>query len=345
MKHAVFVSLMQTVFLTTILNAQGLDVPVATIRLVRSEVIGQREFREKISRFERVASRTLTEDQKRELLDVMVNEILLVQAAERANVRATDAEVINFAKATARVPNTVSDAEFRRLIEQQTGSTWDNFMREARKTFIIQKFLMSRPEASSLQNIQVSDAQVVEFFQENKDEFKNPDLVRVSHIFYDTKQRPRGTLEEIRTRANNALNRLRNNQATFEELVRLESDDESSKVRNGDLGFLARNDAQALALFGRNFLNEVFNLAKGSTATRVLESNAGLHIVRVTDKIDQRFLGLNDPVTPLSTTTVREYIRAQLVQRDQQVKIQEILTKLSADFRREATIQIFTQNF
>jgi parvulin-like peptidyl-prolyl isomerase len=92
-------------------------------------------------------------------------------------------------------------------------------------------------------------------------------------------------------------------------------------------------------------LNEVFNLAKGSTATRVLESNAGLHIVRVTDKIDQRFLDLNDPVTPLSTTTVREYIRAQLVQRDQQVKIQEILTKLSADFRREATIQIFTQNF
>jgi parvulin-like peptidyl-prolyl isomerase len=345
MKHAVFVSLIQTVFLTAILNAQGLDVPVATIRLVRSEVIGQREFREKISRFERVASRTLTEDQKRELLDVMINEILLVQAAERANVRATDAEVINFAKATARVPNTVSDAEFRRLIEQQTGSTWDNFMREARKTFIIQKFLMSRPEASSLQNIQVSDAQVVEFFQENKDEFKNPDLVRVSHIFYDTKQRPRGTLEEIRTRANNALNRLRNNQATFEELVRLESDDESSKVRNGDLGFLARNDAQALALFGRNFLNEVFNLAKGSTATRVLESNAGLHIVRVTDKIDQRFLDLNDPVTPLSTTTVREYIRAQLVQRDQQVKIQEILTKLSADFRREATIQIFTQNF
>lgn len=326
-------------------NAQGLDVPVATVRLTRAEVIGQREFRDKIGRLERVTNRTLNNDQKAELLNVMVNEILLVQAAERANVRATDAEVIAFAKATARVPATVSDADFRRLIEQQTGSSWDNFLREARKSFLIQKFLMSRPEAAQLQNIQITDQRILEFYNENKDEFRNPDLVRVSHIFFDTKQRPRGTLAEIQTRANNALTRLRNNQATFEELVRTESDDENSKVRNGDLGFLARNDAQAIALFGRDFLNAVFNLEKGATATRVLESNAGLHIVRVTDRINQRFLELNDPVTPLSSTTVREFIRAQLQQQTQQQRAQEILEKIAADLKREATIQTFPQNF
>ncbi len=325
--------------------SQGLDVPVATIRLTRAEVIGQKEFRDKVSRFERATNRTLNAEQKQELLNVMVNEILLVQAAERANVRATDAEVIAFAKSTARVPNTISDTEFRQLIEQQTGSTWDNFFKEAKKTFIIQKFLMSRPEANALQSIQINDAKVLEFYNENKDDFRNPDLVRVSHVFFDTKQRPRGTLEEIRTRANNALNRLRNNQATFEELVRTESDDEASKIRNGDLGFLSRTDVQAIALFGREFLNEVFSITKGNTGTRVLTSNVGLHSVKVTDRIDQRFLSINDPITPLSSTTVREFIRTQLQQQSQQQKAQEILEKIAMEVRREASIQTFPQNF
>lgn len=331
--------------LVTKLGAQGLDVPVATVRLVRAEVIGQREFRDKVGRLERLANRTMTVEQKRELLNVLINETLLVQAAERANVRATDAEVINFAKTSARIPPNVSDQEFRRLIEQQTGSTWDNFIREARRSFLIQKFLMTRPEASQLQNIQITEAQILEFYNENRSEFRNPDLVRVSHIFFDTKQRPRGTLEEIRTRANNALNRLKNNQATFEELVRLESDDEASKVRNGDLGFLARNDQQAIALLGRNFINEIFELPKGALAPRVLESNTGLHIVRITDRIDQRFLGLNDPVAPLSNITVREFIRQQLQAREQSTRAQEILTRLAENLRSEAEIRTFEQNF
>lgn len=334
-----------SVVLIPLALSQGLDVPVATVRLTRAEVIGQKEFRDKLARFERATNRTLAAEQKQELLNVMVNEILLVQAAERANVRVTDAEVMSFAKSTARVPNTVSDAEFRKLIEQQTGSTWDNFFKEAKKTFLIQKFLMTRPEASALQSIQVSDAKVVEYFNENKNDFRNPDLVRISHVFFDTKQRPRGTPEEIRTRANNALNRLRNNQATLEELVRTESDDEASKVRNGDLGFVSRSDPQALALFGREFLNQVYDLPKGTTAPRLLESNVGLHIVRVTDKIDQRFLGLNDPIAPLSNTTVREFIRTQLQQQAQQQKVQEILEKLAEEVRREANVQTFPQNF
>ncbi len=332
---------------TRLVFSQTPDVAVATVRLVRTEVISQRDFRDKVSRLERLAQKPMEPADKIKLIDVLVSEVLLAQAAERAGIRATDAEIIAFAKSTARVPATVPDAEFRRMIEQQSGSTWAAFLTEARKSYVTQKFIMSKPEASHLQNVEITDARVNEFYNENKAQFMNPDLVRISHIFFDTKQQPRGTIAEIRARATAALGRLNSNQATFEELVRTDSEDEGSKPRNGDLGFLARGDAQAIGLFGRDFVALLFGMRKGATSTTLMESNAGLHIVRITDKLDQRFLAITDKISPLDTRTVREYIRLQLTAQEQQKKLQEFMQSVVDGLKAEtqADIKTFPQNF
>lgn len=320
-----------------------LDVPVATVRLTRTEIITQRDFRAKVAEIERANRGTaLTSAEKTELLNLLIAEALVAQAAERANIRISETEIIQAGRAQTGV--NVSDQDFKTLVERQAGVTWAQYVETARKTLSAQRFVLADPGASSLQQVNITDAAIVTFFDENKSKFINPDLVRVSHVFLDTRRAPRLPVPDLQRLAAETQRAIAGNTLTFEEAVRRESDDKTSAARNGDLGFLRRDDPQLQAIFGRDFLNSVFRLRKGELSG-VLESNLGLHIVRVTEKFDQRFLGLDDPVSPADTTTVRALIRQQLTAQAQQAAFQTLLNSIVERLRREAEVRTFAQNF
>ena len=81
------------------------------------------------------------------------------------------------------------------------------------------------------------------------------------------------------------------------------SEDTKSKYKNGVFGSFFRNDPQGRQLFGSTFFDAVFKMKKGETSG-VLQSNLGLHIVQVTDRINAQLLDLNDKIPPQNTVTV-----------------------------------------
>lgn len=329
------------------LQAQPLDVPVATIKLLKTEIITKKDLQEKVAILEKATRQTLTAQQKQSLLDELVNTSLILQAAEKSGLRVNEADVINYGRSQLNVK--VTDDEFKKLIEQQTGATWAQFYEGTRKSLLAQKFVLSYPKSEEVGKAAVTDAEVTAYFEENKAQFVSPDMVRVSHILFDTKVKPSGTLDQIRKRADDTQKQIADGKATFEEMVRKESDDKSSAAVNGDIGFLPRGSTtevsqQYIALFGKDFMSAVFSLKKGEVS-KVLSSNLGFHIVRVTDKLDQKFLGLNDPVNPLQPTTVREFIKLQLTSKAQQEALQKLLADIVDELKKEAEIKTFPQNF
>jgi parvulin-like peptidyl-prolyl isomerase len=84
-------------------------------------------------------------------------------------------------------------------------------------------------------------------------------------------------------------------------------------------------------------------MKKGDTSA-VVQSNAGYHIVLITDKLDARLLGLDDKIPPLNTATVRDTVKSAILINRQNVAWTTAQTELVAELRKTADVKIFDDN-
>ena len=76
----------------------------------------------------------------------------------------------------------------------------------------------------------------------------------------------------------------------------------------------------------------------------MLRSNVGFHIIRVTDKVQAKILGLDDPVNPQSGGRVRDRIRVLLANNVQARAYQDALLATLEELREKAEVRIFDAN-
>ena len=136
----------------------------------------------------------------------------------------------------------------------------------------------------------------------------------------------------------NNYNDIKNGKITFEKAVSQYSEDKSSSTSGGEIGWLSIDDNDTLSYMGENFFNEVFKLDAGEVS-KVIESLAGYHIVKVTVHNDLKFLGLDDTVSPADTMTVREYIYNYLANENYSIIFQKAYIAIIDELRAVASIK------
>jgi peptidyl-prolyl cis-trans isomerase SurA len=329
--------------------AQVIDKPVATVKLSKVEAISVKQFRQKIDEIEARTKSQLSPDDRRKLLDLLISEILITQAAAMENITVSQAELdgrIELARKSGgmglNLNRELTDVEFRTLL-QQSGLTWEEYVDQLRKAVLQQKYVMQKKKAAFDKIAPPSEAEIEDFYQSNKTAFVVPDMVRFKHVYIDT--RNLATKEErdkARARAEDIQRELRNG-ASFDDLVVKYSDDKSSRYKGGDFGYLRRDDQARKQLLGRDFFEAPFKMEVGQISG-VLQSNIGFHIIRLTEKTPFRLLELDDPIPPQDSSTVREQISAQLLQRKQADYYQQALEDLLAELKKKANIKIFEEN-
>lgn len=352
MKHTNTITLAFALLITTVAGAQSIDKPAATVRLVQLDVISVRQLREQITVVERQAGGALTEEQRREVLDLLVAEALIDQAAERdaVVVAATeiDTRIEQLKQQNAQSLNLdrpLTDQEFRSLVAQ-TGMSWEDYRGQLGKALLQQRYV-TETKAELFRNLPLPDNDAVrEFYEQNKTTvFVQPDLIRFKHIYVDTRTLTTPEAREAaHTRANEIVRELENG-GNYDDLVVRYSDDNASRYTGGIFGngFLRRDDRSTLQIVGRPFFDAVFRLAPNTTSG-VLESSLGLHIVKVVDYVPARILQLNDPVAPGQPATVEQQIRALLVTNAQSQLYTRALTELLEELREQATVRVFEEN-
>ena len=120
--------------------------PAATVNLIRTEPITVRQLRIEVERMERATSRTLTQAERLQILDVMINERLVLQAAERDRITVSENELnqqiqqlrAGLAQQLGRQP---TDAEFAQAVMNESGMDVPTFRDNLRKQMIMQKYL------------------------------------------------------------------------------------------------------------------------------------------------------------------------------------------------------------
>lgn len=351
MKKNIFL-LALLLFVTSLYSQSLLDKPAAIIKLTQTEVISSKKLNQNIAALEANAQRSMTDDEKMTILNTMIDSALVVQAARRDNVSIPLDQVKQYgiAQISQSVGRQLSESEFNQIIEQQTKQPVSAYISELEKQLLIQKYI-SEQGRTDFQGIpQPSEHEIEAAYKQEEMTFINPEMVRVSHIFFtfvaDPLTSPRmmnsSEKDAVRVKAEAVLRNLKNGTLTFEGAVRTHSEDPESKIKAGDIGFLIRNDQAALQIFGASFIEQVYTLSVGEY--KLLESSAGYHIVKVTDQIDKKFLKLDDQVNPMEQMTVREYISQRLLVIKQQQMFQVVSEKIVKSLRETAEVTLYKQN-
>ena len=334
---------------TQVCFSQIIDKPAATVNLIRPEFISVKQLRQQIDQFVELRDQGITglPTDPLVVLDSMIQEVLLKQAAEEARVLITDGEVDGY---IAQIRNTAetqqggqfTDAQFLELVFQQTGLSWDDYresIREQRKT--IKYVQEAKKDLFAAMPVPTGD-QIEAQYRRNATNFTNPEIIRISEIYIDTRVLSSSEKQKARERAESIHKSYENGGGTFTELVEQYSDDTKARYNGGDKGFFARNDPR-IQVYGERFFDEIF-ANDVDDVSGVIESNVGFHIVKTTDHRDPKLLLLNDPIYPWEQMTVREFILNTLVQQLEQQLFQRALQELVNELKERADIRIYEDN-
>lgn len=332
-----------------LLAADVIDKPVATVKLVRLEAITAKQFRQKVEMLEERSKSTLSLEDRKKLLDLLIGEILIKQAAAQESIAVSQAELaarMEQAKKSGglslNLNRDLTDAEFKSLV-QQSGISWEEYTDQLQKALLQQKYVMQKKKAVFDTVGQPAEADILDFYESNKTAFVAPDMVRFKHIYIDTRNlADKQEKDKARERAEEISRELKNG-AAFDELVVKYSDDKTSRYKGGDFGYLRRDDQARKQLLGKDFFEAPFRM-KLNESSGVLQSNIGYHVIRITEKNPFRLLALEDPIPPQNSSTVRQEIAAQLMLKKQADIYQQVLQDLLAELKKKAEIKKFEDN-
>ncbi|MHC6202880.1 peptidyl-prolyl cis-trans isomerase [Breznakiellaceae bacterium SP9] len=318
--------------------------PAAIVRLTKSEPITVKQFRTEVERMEKSAGRPLSATERRQVLEVMINERLVIQAADRDKVIIADTEVNQqlTQMRNARAQSTgrqMTDVEFALAVREETGLELAAFREQIRRQLIMQKYLLTKKQSLFSSIKQPTDAEILNMYNLAKAQFVRPDTVRFSLIqtsYANTAERPKA--KETIDRLSREIGK---NPSKFDEAV-LRSQVPNSGYQAGEGGYLPRI-VQAAQRFGQDFINSAFSLKQGEVSN-VLEGPRSFSIIKVTETYSMKALELDDLAQLGSRITVKDYIRNTMLQDQQQQVLEKASAELVSELRTGNPFQILENN-
>lgn len=330
--------------------AQVIDRPAATVNLSKPEYISMSQLDQRVQQLNSIRQQNglpIPPNEKKQVLDSMINGILVKQAAEKAGLSVTQSEIddaINKQKAAVEQQTGPMDTQqFHTVIEQQTGLTWKVYEDQLKTQLLEQKYIL-QIKGNQINNVPAPTAQQIEDkYNQIASRLTNPEIVRFSQIFFDTRNLTQAQKEKAKELADKVYRDYLNGKATFNQLVQQYTNDQQARYNGGDFGYLARDDQRAQAILGQKFMNEVFSMKVGQVKG-VLESKIGYHIVKVTEHYPPKLLTLNDHISPANPMTVREYIKQGLEQQEKSQAFNQAVQQVLANLKQQADIKIYDKN-
>jgi parvulin-like peptidyl-prolyl isomerase len=287
----------------------------------------------------------MTHAERLQVLDVMINERLVMQAAERDRITVTENELNQqiqqlrggMAQQLGRPP---TDAEFAQAVMNESGLDVPTFREQLRRQIIVQKYLVAK-KGDLLNSVrEPTEAEILSEYNMLRSELVRPETIRFTMI-----QVPYGPDAASRTRARtlaeSLVREINNDPSKFDE-VAARSVSPNSGFQAGDAGYLPRNQ-EARAIVGQAFMDVAFTLRQGQVS-RLIEGTMGFQIIKVTENYAVRQLELNDIIQLGTRITVRDYIRQAILSQRQQAVVAQASQEVVTELRTGRTFQIFENN-
>lgn len=242
---------------------------------------------QQVYRFSQREAINEAERQRSELLDRLIRQMLLLEAALTLKITVTDTEIEQYIKDFKDRYQIETDEEFKKQLNRE-GMTLIAFREQSERNLKTERLVMGR----IVPRLQIRDSEIQKFFEENRDQLPTKaDKVHLRHIFiaFKPNQADRDAAYEDITKARN---QIETGNATFEEVA--QRYDTSNQA-----GGLVEASTEEFSKFPTLFQDSLTDLAIG-TLSEPVEADKGLYVFTVEKKSDQMiaFRYFIVPLTP-----------------------------------------------
>lgn len=312
-----------------------LGTPIATVKLVKTEIIYEKAFRADVLKVETLRKSTLSADERKAFLEGVINDLLFYQMCERDGIKTSDAEVNAYiSRVKSQLGTNVTDAQFEAYLAGQ-GIPIADLRSYYRKQILVQKWLQATKSAEIAAIPPVTSDDVLRTYDLYKSKLIRPDTARIAFIYYPFKDKT----DAERTKAAEGIRGLSERLSKGEnfDALRLKAAD-GSYGASRDYSYFERTEVFA-SQFGKTIFDTVFGLKDGTVSAPV-ENDAGWWIVRRAEYFPQKQLELSDPYRLGQQGSVQDYIAQLLAQEKQNAFMNKTFSELFADLRSKATVKI-----
>lgn len=339
----VLVTLVLLVSMT--LSSAPIGAPAATVRLTKTTPILVSDLEAEVARYQASARQSGADPASvdpLQILNLLINNELFRQGAARDGVKITDSMIDQaYASQKTNIESSygqkLTDDEFKQVVNSNFGSV-DLYKKMIGEQLMVDTYVRMKKASDLNKPVSIAESEVSSFYRKNKTQFISPETVKLSHIFIPyaeddaTNNKNKDTLVRV-------AQQLRYGTLSFEKAVVEYSQDTRSKNKAGDIGWLTMDDEQARLGLGDGFFDMAFSTDVGSTSD-VVASNTGFHILKILAYNETKILGLDDPINPDTTSTIRDYITSQLTGAKQQEIYYSAINALVEDLRKSASVNI-----
>ena len=291
----------------------GQDVVDAIVAIVNDDIITVSDYLvEHDTIYELLRSQLQGEEftkqyeiEKEGLLERLITERLLLQEAERLDIRSTaniDEQVRTMIDNIKKQYNIVSDEDFKRMMGQQ-GIDYNSWISQQEKNILQQALIFTEVG----RNIAIDETDVVNYYDVNPEEFTELPTYKLRGIYLSSEDKSE---EDVQAKKEEIDGRI----AAGEELEVLASEysEGPEKDSQGDIGTYQKGDMD------KNLEQAVEILEEGDL-TSWIEIPTGWFLLKLEKKTESQLRAFED---------VKKEIENQLFMQEQQVRIQDYLKSL-----------------
>lgn len=322
--------------------------PLVTVKLYKTESITVKQLKDRVETYKKQSGlASFTVPQIKEVLDSMIDEKLLFQAAQKAGLNISDSQVNEYflESISQQVGQKITEKDFAALVKSQSGLTLDEYFKNQvgmtlkeykaylKNQLIAQQYVFTEKQ-QEIQLNPVSDAEIRSYFEINKSSFAQNDILKLFLVVSPKNKDSAGANKLVKS----LLDDLKNKKVTFDQLkVRGQSKTEGFEA--GDMyvskGTLAAEqlgiDYEALlALFTQDI----------GYISEVKETPTDFQFYIVREKYPAKLLGLQDEVQPGTAVSVYEYIRDNLSQQKQSQAFASAIQEITKSLRTPVNFQM-----
>ena len=340
------ISLMFLLFLTAAVSFAQSDLqPLAVVKLNKSETITVKQLKTRANFVQKqYGIDSLPMDQREALLENLISEKLISQAAAKENISVTDSDVDeaflnNFSQ---QLGTRVTEAQLEDLIKKQSGKTLDEYLKEysgmskseykayLKNQLLVQQYVFKKRE-NELRTVTASGEEVSNAYEMNKAAFVWNDMIKLFLVMVpkgSNDMAARSTVTDLRAQY------LKDAKKATE--IK-NSSDNGKTYRAGDI-IVAKTAQQAQQLgWSVDKMNELFEKEIGYTSD-ITETKNDFQFYSVLRRWDAKMLSLTDPVQPESPMSVYKYIENNIISQKQSQYFAKAAQELAKELDTPANV-------
>ena len=318
--------------------------PLAVVKLNKSETITLKQLKNRVETYQKQNNmKPFTVEQKKEILDAMIDEKLVVQAAQKSGMNITDTQVNQYflQNISAQVGRQVTEAEFSEIVKKQTGQTLDEFMKiqvglnvndykaYLKNQLLAQQYVLQQKQGE-LQKIAATDEEIRKFYDLNKASFVQNDMLKLFLVVV-----PKGNNKDgAKIKAEAMLKGVKEKSLSLDKIKA----DSGKDYQGGDL-FIGKTAQHAQQLgISYDDLLKLFTRDIGYLS-ELTETDTDFQFYSVRQKYSAKMLAISDLVQPETTVTVYDYIKQNLTNQKQSQALVSAVQEITKGLRTPSNFE------